>query len=1334
MASRSPSRQSDSSFGSTPQTQESSVGFFKKIWQNTGLDRPTVLLMMKYQAMPVAHEYTTLGYLVAIISILGFAIMPRAKFIQMMIFDVLAICIAACFALLTMYSSVKARQHTSTNGSDTYNSSASAVSGVWLFFQIWMVHTFRAKYPQLQFPVIIYAIFANVSSVYAPTMMNMASAISLVERMLKSFLTGLGISTATSMFILPMTSRQAVFKQMSGYISGLRSALNAHAVYFESLEKDDMFGRAETFDDAREKFGKKGKVYSPEAEAIRSAIRQITDVHAKLHGDLTFAKREIALGKLGPDDLQAIFRHLRQIMIPVVGLSFVVDIFQRLSDYNRWNQPIDMNIEVVPEDVRQRVVHEWNDIMRAVHDPFAMMIKTIDEGLLHTSYVFRLTKPPKRTNAASSATNDNASDENKDVEASAEDTAPGEKAFTEHFEKQLGEFRSAKRLALQTWAEEKGIKLPPDFFDHPTSPDILQSDFLDTSATQKERSRRQLYLFLYMEQLLYSTGQTVLDFVRYANHVEAKGKLSRTRLIIPGGKRIWKWVGSFLSAEDAHDDDNLGDIHTQNNILQLGEAYRLRKDPEHLPPTTLFQKCGDKIRVLPWFLRSFESTYGFRVALATMTIAVVAFLHDTQTFFTHQRLVWAMIMVNLSMSPTSGQSIFSFVLRILGTTIAMVASLLIWYIPGQKTPGVIVFLFIFVSMGFYIPIKLFRFRVVGMISIVTTTMIIAYELQVRRVGEAVATSNGQPFYPIYLLAPYRLATVSGGIAVAFFWTFFPYPISEHSILRQSLGASLYLLANYYSIIHETISGRMRGDEGDYLLKSSAGRKLEKARHKVFSKQMLMLAGLRTYSEFLRWEVPIGGQFPKKQYDSIILCVENIVNYLSLLGYASDTLMNLGDGDDVSDTAWMHDFRRLVGTAKVTTHEVTSLLCLLSASITNRQPLPPYLKAPRPYSFTKRLEALDSDILSLRHIAEPGFAAFAVLQISTRCIVGDVDRLLRCTNDGCRSRHQNPAASGTSSTCRTAQVALLYSHIVEMAQVKLDRSLLEQSAKKTVLITGAARGIGAATARLFNNFGANVILADLAELKDAAEEVIQTQLAHPERAKFFPTNIVNWAELTACFEAAIAKFGSIDIVVANAGIMESHPVFDLNAVDENGRLVENEDAGRVIDVNLKGTLNTLRLGLHYMKSDPEGLNKSILLVASTSSYFGGTGVGAYIASKHGVLGLLRASQDVARKNGVRVNAVAPFFTPTHITAGFSERWGQAGLERNTPDGVAEAIALVALDSGRQGHCILAAGKYLRELEETRTKLFSSWLGEDVTEFMASAMQFLVSIGGYVLPRR
>ncbi|KAJ6109216.1 hypothetical protein N7486_001450 [Penicillium sp. IBT 16267x] len=1011
MASRTNTRHSDASRSQTISRRDTQAtkkdkvtfgGWVMKIWQKLGLDRQTIILMMKgglapaiavsiYQATDVADEYTTLGYLMAIVSILGFAIMPRAKFIQMMIFDVLAVCIAACLALLTMYSSVKARQHTEKGTTSPYNSSASAVSGVWLFFQIWLVHTFRAKYPQFQFPVVLYSIFANVSSIYAPQELSMTSGIALVLKLLKTCLTGLALSSGVSLFVFPMTSRKAVFKQMGGYIGSLRAALTAHAAYFETLERDNMFGRAETYDSSQEKWGKEGKVYSPEAEAIRGAVRGITDLHAKLHGDLTFAKREFALGKLGPDDIQCIFRHLRQIMVPVVGLSFVVDIFQRLSDYNRWNAPIDANAEPIPDHVREQVIRDWNDIMRAVHDPFATMIQTIDEGLLHTSYVLQLAKRPKKVAVATTAS-EGAEEDERDVEASAGNTAPGDKGFAEHLEQKLSEFRSAKKIALQTWAEEKGISLPPDFFDHPPV-DSLKGDFFDASASYQDRSRRQLYLFLYMEQLLYSTGQNVLGFVQYADGVAAKGKLSRTRLIIPGAKRTWKWAKTFMSAPDHNEDDNMGDIHTQSSSLELGEAYRHRKDPEHLPPSNLFQKVGDKIRVLPRFLRSLESSYGFRVACATMTIAVIAFLHDTQDFFTQQRLVWAMIMVNMSMSPTSGQSIFSFVLRIIGTTVGMVASLLIWYIPGQKTPGVIVFLFIFVSIGFYVPIKFFRFRVAGLICVVTTTLIIGYELSVRKVGQKVATSNGQAYYPIYELAPYRLAAVSGGIFVAFIWTFLPYPISEHSVLRQSLGASLYLLANYYSIIHETLSARMRGDEGDFSLKTSAGRKLEKAQHKVFSKQMLMLAGLRTYSGFLTWEVPIGGRFPKEQYDSIILCVENIVSYLSLLGYASDTLMRLNDEDDESGSVWMHDFRRIVGTAKVTTHEVTSLLCLLSASITNRQPLPPYLKTPRPYSFSKRLEALDKDILSIKHIAEPGFAAFAVLQISTRCIVGDVERLM-----------------------------------------------------------------------------------------------------------------------------------------------------------------------------------------------------------------------------------------------------------------------------------------------------------------------------------------------------
>lgn len=433
-----------------------------------------------------------MGYLVAIISILGFAIMPRAKFIHMIVMDVLSVCLAAALALLMMFCCVKARQHTEGSSSGAYNSSASAVSGVWLFFQIYMVHTFRAKYPQFQFPVVIFGIFVNITTTYAPRFHTMTPAISLIKRMLGGFLTGLAISTGTSLLIYPVTSRTVVFKEMASYIDGLRATLKAHSEYYESLRHEDMFGRSATYDETVEKHGKKGKVYSPEAEAIRIAIQKVTDLHGKLHGDLTFAKREVAIGKLGPDDLQAMFRRLRKAMVPIVGLSFIVDIFQRLSDYNRWNEPID-SPGLVTDEVRERVVNEWNDIMRAVYDPFASMIESIDEGLQHVSYVLRLTKPPKKKAASTS------SDEAHDVEASAESSNPGEKGFAERFERKLEEFKAAKRIALRTWSEGKGVQLPPDFFERPSS---LNADIKDipedSEGMTRDRSRRQLYMFLYV--------------------------------------------------------------------------------------------------------------------------------------------------------------------------------------------------------------------------------------------------------------------------------------------------------------------------------------------------------------------------------------------------------------------------------------------------------------------------------------------------------------------------------------------------------------------------------------------------------------------------------------------------------------------------------------------------------------------------------------------------------------------------------------------------------------------------------------------------------------------
>lgn len=106
-----------------------------------------------------------------------------------------------------------------------------------------------------------------------------------------------------------------------------------------------------------------------------------------------------------------------------------------------------------------------------------------------------------------------------------------------------------------------------------------------------------------------------------------------------------------------------------------------------------------------------------------------------------------------------------------------------------------------------------------------------------------------------------------------------------------------------------------------------------------------------------------------------------------------------------------------------------------------------------------------------------------------------------------------------------------------------------------------------------------------------------------------------------------------------------------------------------------------------QTDSNGARGSIVLIASTSGYFGGTGVVSYISSKHGVVGLARSSQRKANELGVRVNVVAPFFTPTYITTGYSEQWKQRGLPANTVEGVADAIVATSTDPTRKGHSML-----------------------------------------------
>lgn len=172
---------------------------------------------------------------------------------------------------------------------------------------------------------------------------------------------------------------------------------------------------------------------------------------------------------------------------------------------------------------------------------------------------------------------------------------------------------------------------------------------------------------LQMEFLLWSIGRAVLALVQFADKKVEDGTLKKNKLISPGFKRIKKWVTGSLKVEDAGVEHTPDATESGASSIYSGESFRAAKDPEHLPPTSTWQQSTNVLRHFSGLLGSPESAFGFRVACATLSIGIVAYLKDTYVFFTEQRLVWAMIMVAIGMTTTAGSGVFGFFGRIVGT-------------------------------------------------------------------------------------------------------------------------------------------------------------------------------------------------------------------------------------------------------------------------------------------------------------------------------------------------------------------------------------------------------------------------------------------------------------------------------------------------------------------------------------------------------------------------------------------------------------------------------------------------------------------------------------------
>ena len=784
---------------------------------------------------------------------------------------------------------------------------------------------------------------------------------------------------------VPTAYSHLVRNDITAFISGLRSALQANLVYLNSLASPDtdMFAAAARTNTAGEK-----PFPSAEAQDFAAKMEGLSATVAKFSTNLPFAKREVAIGRIGPDDLQNIFRLMRECTVPAIGLSCMPAIFEHTSEDAGWDRSrsfAHISLEDAADDAekaRIEAINEWHELLRLLREPFATITGVIDEGLEHVSLTLNLSKKHSK--------------DTDDSEANGDDPKPGDKAFSEYYYRRADDFQKSKQLMLRGFCHVHEIELPEDFFTDPSKHDFEAPAWMNESTFSPARRalRRQLMIVLYIEFLLYSISRRVYDLMQCADELRDSNKMSQRRLIVPGLKRLRKWAFSSLFLEQDMDAEDEADVQGASTHVRLGDAYRERRNPEHLPPQNSWERSTDAFRRAGHFFNTPASKFGFRVAVATMSIAVINYLRDTQVFFTQQRLFWAQIMTSIAMSPSAGQSLRTLILRIVGTVIAMLLSYIAFYIVDGKTAGILVFYFLFLHVGMWIVVTRPPLAPIGMIAQVTLTLILGYELQVRKIGIQQATANGQQYYDVWLLGLTRLATVVAGLFVAYCFSVFPYPITEHSQLRKNTGSALYLLANYYSVVHETIQLRLAGVHGDMSDKNDPGRKLEKMRHKIFSKCHIIISGLRTQSGFVKFDIPLGGKFPLQQYQQLLSTLQSSLNFMALISVASVPFyeLNIAGGED-HGSEWLVKFRQIIGEAKLTTQTVTTLLSLLSSSITSGNPLPPYVRVPAPYQLSERLDKIDKDLLSIRHIAEPGYASFAVIQLGTKSLLDDLNKLL-----------------------------------------------------------------------------------------------------------------------------------------------------------------------------------------------------------------------------------------------------------------------------------------------------------------------------------------------------
>lgn len=225
--------------------------------------------------------------------------------------------------------------------------------------------------------------------------------------------------------------------------------------------------------------------------------------------------------------------------------------------------------------------------------------------------------------------------------------------------------------------------------------------------------------------------------------------------------------------------------------------------------------------------------------------------------------------------------------------------------------------------------------------------------------------------------------------------------------------------------------------------------------------------------------------------------------------------------------------------------------------------------------------------------------------------------------------------------------------------------------KVVIITGAASGIGKATALRFAEEGANIVVADFADGTATVNEVLDKGV----QAIYVKLNVTDSESVQAMVAKTIDTFSKVDVLINNAGITK----------DAMMKKLTKEAWDDVINVNLTGVFNCTAAVLPHMLEQKSGV---VLTTSSVVGLFGNLGQTNYAATKWGVIGMTKSWAKEMAKNGLRFNCVAPGFIATEMVKKIPEQVLNEKILIKVPAGrlgepeeIAAAFAFLASDDAK-----------------------------------------------------